>query len=94
MGPNPNANRLYKAPTKARVFQRLSYGNRRRFDANGNNSGANRFLFGGQSGMGIRLRGQGRIRGSMSQLKFHLYNNLFESNIRTSISTSHTWLFK
>ena len=30
----------------------------------GNTGGANSYLFGGQSGLGIRLRGQGRIGGS------------------------------
>jgi len=55
LGNNAAFNRQYTAPRTPRVFQRLSYGNRRR------GGGANSYLFGGQSGMGIRLRGQGRI---------------------------------
>lgn len=51
-------NRQYTTPRTPQVFQRLSFGHRRR------GGGANSYLFGGQSGMGIRLRGQGRI-GSM-----------------------------
>ncbi|CAF1149621.1 unnamed protein product [Rotaria sordida] len=75
---NTNANRFYSTPNKPRVFQRLSYTNRRRIDGSGNNSGANRYLFGGQSGMGIRLRGQGRIRGTRtfrSRTRGYLNNN-------------------
>ncbi|CAF0958397.1 unnamed protein product [Rotaria magnacalcarata] len=73
MGANPNVNRSYAAPNKSRVFQRLSFGNRRRNDA-----GANRYLFGGQSGMGVRLRGQGRIRGTRTfrpRTRGYLNNN-------------------
>ena len=62
-GNNVNGNRPFTAPTKPRVFQRLGFNNRRR--GGGNNAGANSYLFGGQSGLGIRLRGQGRIGGSM-----------------------------
>jgi len=61
LGLNPNANRGRTGPPRSRVFQRLGYANRRR--GGGNNLGANSYLFGGQSGMGIRLRGQGRIGG-------------------------------
>ncbi|CAF2836781.1 unnamed protein product [Rotaria sp. Silwood2] len=78
LGANANGNRLYRTPNKPRVFQRLSYTNRRRMDTGGNNSGANRFLFGGQSGMGIRLRGQGRIRGARAfrpRTRGYLNNN-------------------
>jgi hypothetical protein len=52
----------YAAPAKPPVFQRISFSNRRR-GGGGNNTGANSYLFGGQSGMGIRLRGQGRVGG-------------------------------
>jgi len=55
LGNNAGLNRQYTTPRTPRVFQRLSFGNRRR------GGGANSYLFGGQSGMGIRLRGQGRI---------------------------------
>ncbi|CAF1513951.1 unnamed protein product [Rotaria sordida] len=75
---NTNPNRFYTTPNKPRAFQRLSYTNRRRIDSNGNNSGANRYLFGGQSGMGVRLRGQGRIRGTRTfrpRTRGYLNNN-------------------
>jgi len=45
-------------------LQRLGFNNRRR-GRGGNNVGAKSYLYGGQSGLGIRLRGQGRIGGSM-----------------------------
>jgi len=76
LGPNANVNRAYKTPTRPRVFQRLGFGNRRRIG--GNNSGGNSYLFGGQSGMGIRLRGQGRIGGPRtfrSRTRGYLNNN-------------------
>lgn len=64
LNPNVNINRAYtEAPVKPRVFQRIGLPSRRRGGMN-NAAGANSYLFGGQSGMGIRLRGQGRIGGS------------------------------
>ncbi|CAF1334980.1 unnamed protein product [Adineta steineri] len=74
---NANANRLSATPAKTHVFQRLSFGNRRR-GRGGNNPGANSYLFGGQSGMGIRLQGQGRIGGTRtfrSRTRGYLNNN-------------------
>jgi hypothetical protein len=70
-GNNAAPNRQYPTPRTPRVFQRLSFGNRRR------GGGANSYLFGGQSGMGIRLRGQGRIgtRIFRSQTRGYLNNN-------------------
>jgi len=64
-------NRQYPIARTPRVFQRLSFGNRRR------GGGANSYLFGGQSGMGIRLRGQGRIgtRVFRSRTRGYLNNN-------------------
>lgn len=52
-------------PVRTRVFQRLSFANRRRGGGGGNNFGGNPYLFGGQSGLGVRLRGQGRVGGRM-----------------------------
>lgn len=75
---NANANRGYVAPVKPRVFQRLGFNNRRRGRGGGNNLGANSYLFGGQSGMGIRLRGQGRIGGTRTlrpRTRGYLNNN-------------------
>jgi len=66
----------YKPPTRPRVFQRLGFANRRR--TGGNNSGANSYLFGGQSGMGVRLGGQGRVGGPRtfhSRTRGYLNNN-------------------
>ncbi|CAF2597752.1 unnamed protein product [Rotaria sp. Silwood2] len=51
-------NRQYTNPRPAPVFQRISFGDRRR---GGRGGGVNSFLYGGQSGMGLRLRGQGRV---------------------------------
>ncbi|CAF3229963.1 unnamed protein product [Rotaria socialis] len=67
----PAFNRQYAAPKPSRIFQRLSYGNRRR------GGGANSYLFGGQSGMGLRLRGQGRVgtRVFHSRTRGYLNNN-------------------
>ena len=62
LGSNPVRNRPYPTPQTPRVFQRLSYGNRRR------GGGANSYLFGGQTGMGIRLRGQGRIGSMLAEI--------------------------
>jgi len=72
LGLGNNAVRQYQTPRTPRVFQRLSYANRRR----GGGGGANSYLFGGQSGMGIRLRGQGRIgtRIFRSQTRGYLNN--------------------
>ncbi|UJR22152.1 hypothetical protein I4U23_025216 [Adineta vaga] len=74
---NANTNRQFTNPGKARVFQRLGFTNRRR-GRGGNNLGANTYLFGGQSGMGIRLRGQGRIGGTRTfrpRTRGYLNNN-------------------
>ncbi|UJR26986.1 hypothetical protein I4U23_008293 [Adineta vaga] len=57
MDNNAIGNRPFTAPRTPRVFQRLSFGNRRR----GGGGGANSYLFGGQSGMGVRLGVQGRV---------------------------------
>jgi hypothetical protein len=62
LGNNAARNRQYVTPRTPRVFQRLTFGNRRR------GGGANSYLFGGQSGMGIRLRGQGRIGSMLNQI--------------------------
>lgn len=78
LGSSAAANRPYAVANKPRVFQRLSYSNRRRPNTAGNNAGANRYLFGGQSGMGVRLRGQGRIRGTRTfrpRTRGYLNNN-------------------
>lgn len=58
LGPRGNPMRPYAPPVKRNVFQRITSGNRRR---GGGGSGANAYLYGGQSGMGVRLRGEGRI---------------------------------
>ncbi|CAF0727720.1 unnamed protein product [Rotaria sordida] len=65
-------NRQYTNPRTAPVFQRISLGNRRR-----GGSGGNSFLYGGQSGMGLRLRGQGRVgtRIFRSRTRGYLNNN-------------------
>jgi hypothetical protein len=76
LGRGPNANRPFTGPIRPRVFQRLEYVNRRR--GGGNNSGANSYLFVGQSGLGVRLRGQGRIGGPRtfrSRTRGYLNNN-------------------
>jgi len=72
LGTNPNRNQQFQVPRQQKVFQRLSFGNRRR------GGGANSYLFGGQSGMGIRLRGQGRIgtRIFRSRTRGYLNNNV------------------
>jgi len=74
---NANLNRPYAQANRPRVFQRLGLPNRRR-GAMGNSGGANSYLFGGQSGLGIRLRGQGRIGGTRtfrSRTRGYLNNN-------------------
>jgi len=45
-------------PKRPRVFQRLGFNNRRQQTGNS-------YLFGGQNGLGVRLRGQGRVGGRM-----------------------------
>ncbi|CAF0906297.1 unnamed protein product [Rotaria sp. Silwood1] len=64
-------NRQYTNPRTAPVFQRISFENRRR------GGGGNSFLYGGQSGMGLRLRGQGRVgtRIFRSRARGYLNNN-------------------
>lgn len=57
LGPRGTPMRPYTPPVKRNVFQRITSGNRRR----GGGFGANAYLYGGQSGMGVRLRGEGRI---------------------------------
>lgn len=77
LNPNANLNRPYAPANRPRVFQRLGLPNRRR-GAMGNSGGANSYLFGGQSGLGIRLRGQGRIGGTRtfrSRTRGYLNNN-------------------
>ena len=59
MGPTGNATLPYTPRPRPRVFQRIGAPNRRRGGMRG--GGANSYLFGGQSGMGIRLQGQGRV---------------------------------
>ncbi|CAF1015246.1 unnamed protein product [Adineta steineri] len=75
-GGGGGANRPFMNPRAPRVFQRISYGNRRR-GGGGIGGGANSYLFGGQSGMGVRLRGQGRIETRIfrSQKRGYLNNN-------------------
>ncbi|CAF0845324.1 unnamed protein product [Adineta ricciae] len=74
-----NTNRQTAAATsgRARIFQRLTPSSRRRGRV-GNHLGANAYLFGGQNGMGIRLRGQGRIGGTRAfrpRTRGYLNNN-------------------
>lgn len=73
LGRGPIGNRPfnYAPPVRTRVFQRLGYANRRR-GGGGNNMGGNPYLFGGQSGLGVRLRGQGRVGGRMCDYLFAL----------------------
>ena len=98
LNPNVNTNRPYTAaPVKPRVFQRIGLPNRRRGGMN-NAAGANSYLFGGQSGMGIRLRGQGRIGGSRwSNILCQRYLNerlTFLSNISSNISFANSRLLE
>ncbi|CAF1068854.1 unnamed protein product [Adineta ricciae] len=73
---NAITNRAFNLPRAPRVFQRLSGGNRRR--GGGGGGGVNSYLFGGQSGMGVRLGGQGRIgtRIFRSKRRGFLNNNI------------------
>jgi len=59
LGQGPGGiNRQYTNRAAPRILQRVGFGGRRRGAIGG---GASSYLFGGQSGMGVRLRGQGRI---------------------------------
>lgn len=78
LNPNANLNRPYVTPNRPRVFQRLGFPNRRRGGMGNVGGGANSYLFGGQSGLGVRLRGQGRIGGTRtfrSRTRGYLNNN-------------------
>lgn len=68
-GPAGNFRPFNYDPVRTRVFQRLSFSNRRR-GGGGNNSGGNPYLFGGQSGFGVRRAAPGRVGGRMCSLSF------------------------